>query len=95
MKEFNTVTLGFLEYSKGVRKLKNESLRDIKCTLRKIQRFIDEKDLALEVWELDLEHFIQYIAYLRAKNERGTGIAKQVSQIRSYIDYCWKLGHAI
>lgn len=95
MEEFNTVSLGFLEYCKGIKKLKHDSLKDIKCTLRKIQRYIDERNLCLEIWELELEHFIQYIAYLRDKEERGTGIAKQVSQLRSYIDYCWKLGHAI
>lgn len=95
MKEFNTVTLGFLEYCKGIKKLKHESVKDVKCTLRKIQRYIDERQLELEIWELELEHFLQYIAHLRDREERGTGIAKQVSQLRSYIDYCWKLGHAI
>jgi integrase/recombinase XerD len=95
MKELNTVAQGFLEYCKGIKKLKHESLKDIKCTLRKIQRYIDEKNLSLEIWELELEHFVQYISHLRDREERGTGIAKQVSQLRSYIDYCWKLGHAI
>lgn len=93
MKEFNTVAIAFFEYCKGIKKLKEDSVKDIKCTLRKIQRYIDEKDLMLEVWELNLEHFIQYVAYLRDKDERGTGIAKQISQLRSYIDYCWRLGH--
>lgn len=95
MKEFNTVTLGFMEYCKGIKKLKHESIKDFKCTLRKIQKYIEERNLELEIWELELEHFLQYIAYLRDRDERGTGIAKQVSQLRSYIDYCWKLGYAI
>lgn len=95
MNEFNTVAIGFFDYCKGIKKLKHESLKDIKCTLRKLQRYIDERELQLEIWELELEHFIQYIACLRDREERGTGIAKQISQIRSYIDYCWKLGHAI
>lgn len=95
MNEFNTVAMGFLDYCKGIKKLKPDSLKDIKCTLRKLQKYIEERELHLEIWELELEHFIQYIACLRDREERGTGIAKQISQIRSYIDYCWKLGHAI
>ncbi len=95
MKEFNTIAVGFFEYCKGIKKLKHESVKDIMCSLRKIQRYIDERQLDLEVWELELEHFLQYIAHLRDKEERGTGISKQISQLRSYIDYCWKLGHAI
>lgn len=95
MSELNTVALGFLDYCKGVKKLKDASLKDIKCTLKKLQSYIDERKLSLEIWELELEHFIQYIACLRDRDERGSGIAKQISQIRSYIDYSWKLGHAI
>lgn len=94
MEEFNTVVNGFLEYCEGIKKLKPDSLKDIKCTLRKLQRYIDEKRLDLQVWEFELEHFVQYIAFLRSREERGTGISKQISQIRSYIDYCWKVGHA-
>jgi len=70
-------------------------VKDIMCTLRKLQRYIDERQLELEIWELELEHFLQYISNLRHRDERGTGISKQISQLRSYIDYCWKLGHAI
>lgn len=95
MREFNTVAIGFFDYCKGIKKLKHESIKDIKCTLGKIQKYIDERNLELEIWELELEHFTQYIACLRDREERGSGIAKQVSQLRTYIDYCWKLGHAV
>jgi integrase/recombinase XerD len=93
MKEFNTVTIGFFEYCKEIKKMKHSSIKDIKCTLKKLHVYLDQKITRQEVWELELEDFIQYINFLREKNERGSGISKQISQLRSYIDYCWKLGH--
>lgn len=93
MKEFNTITIGFFEYCLGIKKMKATSIRDIKCTIKKLQTYLDEESLGLEIWELELENHIQYINFLRGRGERGTGISKQISQLRSYIDYCWKLGY--
>lgn len=93
MKEFNTITLGFFEYCLGIKKLKPSSIRDVKCTIKKMQTYLDEESTGLEIWELELENHIQYINFLRDRGERGTGISKQISQLRSYIDYCWKLGY--
>jgi len=93
MKEFNTVTVGFFEYCKGIKKMKHSSIKDTKCTIKKLQVYLKDKSIHAEIWELELQDFIQYINFLREKNERGSGISKQISQLRSYIDYCWKLGY--
>ena len=84
---------GFYEYCKGVKKLKHTSIKDIKCTINKLRRFLLEESFEEEIWEIELEHFISYFQTLRAKGERGTGISKQISHFRSLIDYCWRVGH--
>lgn len=94
MRNSNTVMEGFLDYCRGVKKLKHSSVKDVKCSLGKVQKYIDDRKLSLEVWELELEHFIQYVGFLRDMEERGSGISKQLSHIRGYLDYCWKVGRA-
>lgn len=84
---------GFFDYCKGIKKLKHSSIKDIKCTLNKLSKFLIENEIKLFIWELDIDHFVRYLAYLRLKNEKGTGISKQLSQIRTLIDYCWKTGY--
>ncbi len=93
MNQFNTVILGFLDYCKSIKKLKHESLKDIKCTLNKLTQYLAHKNTGLEIWELNLDDFLGYINYLRAKRERGSGIAKQISQLRSFLTYAWRSGH--
>ena len=85
---------GYLEYSSGVRKLKRDSVRDIKCTIGKLQKYLLSNKKVEFIWELELDDFISYINFLREKGERGTGISKQISQLRSFIDYCHKIGYA-
>lgn len=40
MKEFNTVTIGFFDYYNGIKKMKHSSIKDIKCTLKKLHNYL-------------------------------------------------------
>ncbi len=65
MKEFNTVTIGYFEYCKGIKKMKHSSIKDAKCTLKKLHVYLDSNSQRQEIWELELEDYIQYINFLR------------------------------
>ena len=78
---------GYFDYCKSIKKMKHSSIKDIRCTLNKLQNYIIEKRVSNYIWELDLTDFIKYFNHLRENNERGTGISKQVSQVRTFIDY--------
>lgn len=84
---------GFYEYCNGVKKLKHSSVKDIRCSVNKMRKFLYKEGIDDEIWEVELEIFIRYFQTLRKKGERGTGISKQMSHLRSLIDYCWRLEH--
>ncbi len=93
MNNSEQILLGFYDYCRGVKKLKHSSVKDIKCTINKARKFLVEEFIDDELWEIELEIFIRYFHHLRAKGERGSGISKQISQLRTFIDYCWRLEH--
>jgi len=84
---------GYYEYLSGVKKLKDSSIKDSRCTINKARKFLIKKEVEGEIWEVDLDVLISYLQDLRERGERGTGISKQISQLRSLIDYCWRLGY--
>ena len=81
---------GFYDFCKSIKKLKHSSVKDIRCTINKLQKYIYENEINEYIWKLELSHFVQYFNWLREKGERGSGISKQASQLRSLIDYCWR-----
>lgn len=85
---------GFFEYCTGVKRLKKSSVKDIKCTLNKVIKFFAEEKIVEYLWEVELEVYIRYFQHLRLKGERGSGISKQLSQMRSFLDYCHRVGHS-
>lgn len=94
MSKFDPVINGFWDYCRNIKKLKHSTLKDMKCTFGKVIHFMESEGVEDFLWELELEFFIRYVNVLRARNERGTGISKQLSQIRSFLDYCWRVGHS-
>lgn len=85
---------GFYEYCLGVKKLKATSVRDLKCSINKLQKYLILEKCKDFIWELELDQFVDYVNYLRDRGERGTGISKQLSHLRSLLDYCHKAGYA-
>lgn len=94
MSKIDPVISGFWDYCQNIKKLKHSTIKDMKCTFGKVVHFMESEGVEDFLWDLELEFFIRYINVLRARNERGTGISKQLSQIRSFLDYCWRVGHS-
>lgn len=94
MRNFDPIIYGFWDYCQNIKKLKPTTIKDMRCTYGKLFHFMESEQIEDFLWDLKLEFFIRYVNVLRAKGERGTGISKQLSQIRSFLDYCWRVGHS-
>jgi site-specific recombinase XerD len=65
----------------------------MKCSINKLKKYLLIYHPEEEIWDVDLDVFISYAQNLRDNNEKGSGISKQFSQIRSLLEYCLRLGH--
>lgn len=90
--EFDTVTEGYLDYMKGVRKLRHRTLTDIRCSYRKVVEYTQERHPDKEIWQLDLEEYIRWIGAERNKGKKAGSINKQLSHLRGLLEYAWRIG---
>ena len=81
---------GYYDYCLSIKKLKQTSVNDIRCSVNKLQQYLSANEIYEYIWNLELSIFVQFFSGLREKGERGTGISKQVSHLRSFVDYCWR-----
>ncbi|NJM09473.1 MAG: tyrosine-type recombinase/integrase [Bdellovibrionaceae bacterium] len=88
---FTSVVLGHLEYQLQVKKLKPLTVNDIRCSLRKVDRFCKAKGLQKDLWQLSLQEYIQWINWLQEQKQTAKSINKMLSHVRSLIDYAWQI----
>lgn len=88
---FSPVVLGHLEYQREVKKLTHLTLNDIKCSLRKVQRFCEHEKLERDLWQLSLQEYIRWINWLQEQKQSSKSINKMLSHVRSLIDYAWQI----
>jgi len=88
---FSSIVLGHLEYQLQVKKLAPLTIKDIRCTLKKVDRYCKETDLQKDVWQLTLQEYIRWINRLQEQNHTAKSINKMLSHVRSLIDYAWQI----
>jgi site-specific recombinase XerD len=93
MKPFDPVVASYLEYCRTIKKNHENTIKDCRCTFGKFQHFMMAEGIEDFIWELEISAFLRFINVLRQKQERGSGISKQLSHLRGFLDYCWRVGH--
>jgi integrase/recombinase XerD len=88
---FSSVVLGHLEYQLQVKKLTPLTIKDIRCTLKKVDSFCRETGLSKDLWHLSLQEYIRWINWLQEKKYTVRSINKMLSHVRSLIDYAWQI----
>lgn len=83
---------GYLEYLHQVRRQASGTIRDVRCTLRRVCRHMDRQRPGVPLWDLTLN---DYLMWLEA--ERGVGcssltLSKYLSHLRGILDYAWRSG---
>lgn len=83
---------GYFDYLIKVKKLADGSIRDTKCTFVRLMRFQINQKVETQIYELELAFFIDWMNEMRADQLSPKSIAKMISHVRSYLDYCWRTG---
>jgi site-specific recombinase XerD len=85
---------GYLDYQLKVRRLSANSIRDMRCTLRRAVLMLDPIRPGLLLWELTLQDYLQWVNRKRQAGYSTQSINKELSHLRGLLDYTWRSGRA-
>lgn len=85
---------GYLAYLADVSRKAAGTVKDVRCTLKKIvgQMQADHPDVPL--WKLRLEDYIAWINQRRQSGQSGASLCKYLSHVRGLLEYAWRSGRS-
>jgi integrase/recombinase XerD len=84
---------GYLEYQKTVRRLAPRSLVDMRCTLKRAVRAMEQIRSCVPLWKLSLEDYILWVNRQRAEGYSAQSLNKDLCHLRGLLEYAWRSGH--
>jgi len=83
---------GYLEYQENVERRAAGTIKDIRCTLRRVTAAMEELRPGKLLWELKLTDFIAWLERERQAGYSRLGLCKNVSHLRGFLNYAWRSG---
>jgi site-specific recombinase XerD len=80
---------GYLEYLAEVSKKKPGTVKDVRCTLRRVSKVMARHGKPL--WKLELADYVEWLEQERAISTNGS-CCKFVTHLRCFLDYAWRGG---
>jgi len=85
---------GYLEYMAAVERRAAGTVKDIRCTLRRVSEAMAERHPDKVLWELKLTDFIGWLEQERRRGYSSLGLCKNVSHLRGFLNYAWRSGRS-
>jgi site-specific recombinase XerD len=92
--EFDPWIEGYLSYLADVRRQTPLTIRDVRCTLRRVIGHMGRSRPGVALWELELQDYLRWIEMERAEDRSPRSLAKQLSHLRGLLDYAWRSGRS-
>ena len=83
---------GYLEYRTNVERRDPKTIKDIRCTLRRVTATMEQLRPGKSLWELKLTDFIAWLEQAQQAGSSRQGLCKKVSHIRGFLNYAWRSG---
>lgn len=83
---------GYLSYLLDVRRLTRESVRDIRCALKKVATFMAQHAPDKALWQLELRDYLAWINHERDLKRSALTTAKEITHVRGLLNYSWRSG---
>lgn len=83
---------GYLEYRANVERRDPKTIKDIRCTLRRVTAAMEQLRPGKPLWELKLTDFIAWLEQDRQAGYSRRGLCKNVSHLRGFLNYAWRSG---
>jgi len=85
---------GYLEYLADVACKARGTVRDVRCTLRRVSQVMERLAPQRPLWKLGLSDYLRWIEEERVFGRRGASLNKNLSHLRGFLDYAWRSGRA-
>ncbi len=85
---------GYLEYLSDVAREARGTVRDVRCTLRRVSQVMERLAPQRPLWKLGLSDYLRWIEEERLFGRSGAGLNKNLSHLRGFLDYAWRSGRA-
>lgn len=85
---------GYLDYLRDVSRRAEGTVRDVRCTLRRVSRRMEEIRPGVALWKVRLEDYLAWIEQERESGCSGPSLCKYISHVRGLLDYAWRSGRA-
>lgn len=85
---------GYLEYLLDVARKAPGTVRDVRCTLRRVSQVMERLAPERPLWKLGLSDYVRWIEEERAFGRGGASLNKNLSHLRGFLDYAWRSGRA-
>lgn len=89
-KAFTIHLSGYFDYLGKIKKLTFNSLKDYKCSFLNLLEFMGDKELREDIYDLNIEFFIDWMNHLRNQGKSPKSVSKMISHIRGYLNYSWR-----
>jgi integrase/recombinase XerD len=85
---------GYLDYLTDVRRQSAGTVRDVRCTLRRVSTIMADQRPGVPLWQLTLNDYIQWLDQERTLGRSPRSLGKNLSHLRGLLDYAWRCGRA-
>jgi integrase/recombinase XerD len=85
---------GYLDYLLEVARKARGTVRDVRCTLRRVSQAMERLAPERPLWKLGLSDYLRWIEEERLFGRGGASLNKNLSHLRGFLDYAWRSGRA-
>jgi integrase/recombinase XerD len=85
---------GYLDYLQDVSRKAPGTVRDVRCSLRRVVRMMAAIRPDEPLWKLTLRDYLRWREKERDAKTSPQSLAKYVSHVRGLLDYTWRSGRA-
>lgn len=92
--ELDPLMEGYLEYLLDVGRKAPRTVIDVRCTLKRVSRVMQQLVPDTPLWKVNLVDYLRWIESEREQGRSAASLKKDVSHLRGLLDYAWRGGRS-
>jgi integrase/recombinase XerD len=85
---------GYLDYLTEVKRNSPGTVKDVRCTFRRVTGMMAGIRPNVALWDLSLEDYLHWLNHERYHGRSEASLAKHISHLRGLLEYAWRSGRS-